>query len=229
MNIKIKDIPIKERPRERLERYGVQVLSNEELLAIILKTGIKNYNAKELALNVLKDVDSINDLANISEEKVMKIKGIGKVKAQEIVAALELGRRVYQIKETTKKEKYVSSEDIYQLNKHLFFDKQQEYFYVLYLDSKNNLIKRKLLFIGTINKSIVHPREIFKYAYLLSAVKIICMHNHPSGDIIPSNEDIIFTNSLIEIGKLQNIPIVDHIIFGNNNYYSFFDNNKIIR
>ena len=104
-----------------------------------------------------------------------------------------------------------------------FDNNKQEYFYALYLDNKKNLIDKKLLFIGTLNKSIVHPREIFKYAYLLSASSIICVHNHPSGDTEPSNEDIAITNALCEIGKMQDIKIIDHIIIGTD-YFSFFEN-----
>ena len=99
----------------------------------------------------------------------------------------------------------------------------------MYFDSKQKLIDKKLLFIGTLNRSIVHPREIFKYAYLLSASTIVCLHNHPSGDVIPSNEDIVLTESLVDIGFVQNILIIDHIIIGNDNYYSFNEHNKIRR
>ena len=119
-----------------------------------------------------------------------------------------------------------SPNKIYEYIKNELEDKVQEYFYALYLDSKKNLIDKKLLFIGTLNRSIVHPREIFKYAYLLSASSIICVHNHPSGDTLPSKEDISITKNLIEIGKIQGINIVDHIIIGNN-YYSFFENGDI--
>ncbi len=115
---------------------------------------------------------------------------------------------------------------IYEYMKNELIDKSQEYFYALYLDSKKNLIDKKLLFIGTLNKSIVHPREIFKYAYLLSASSIICVHNHPSGDTIPSIDDINLTKNLVKIGKIQGINVVDHIIIGDN-YYSFFENGDI--
>ena len=125
--------------------------------------------------------------------------------------------------------KYNNSKIIYENNKHLFLDKKQEYFYCLYLNEKKELIERKLLFMGTVNKSLVHPREIFKEAYLLSASSIICMHNHPSGNPNPSTDDIVLTSSLLEIGKIQKIPIVDHIIFGSNSYYSFYENNNLER
>jgi DNA repair protein RadC len=109
----------------------------------------------------------------------------------------------------------------------LLQDQKQELFYCLYFNSKQQLVGKKLLFIGTVNKSITHPREIFKYAYLYSATSIICIHNHPSGDITPSKEDISFTDVLIEIGLIQKIPLLDHVIVSDNNYYSFQDNGKI--
>ena len=119
-----------------------------------------------------------------------------------------------------------SADKIYNYMKDIVCNKNQEYFYALYLDSKKNLIDKKLLFIGTINKSIVHPREIFKYAYLLSASSIVCIHNHPSGDPLPSKEDMLITKHLVDIGKIQGISVVDHIIIGNN-YYSFYENGDI--
>ncbi len=217
--MKIKDLPVNERPREKLINYGIESISNEELLAIILKTGVKNKSVKELAREVLDKINSINNLEMISINTFNDIYGLGKVKTIELMAAIELGKRIFLKQE--KKSNYNNPSDIYIENIYLFKNKKQEYFYCLYLDNKNNLIERKLLFMGTINRSIVHPREIFKEAYLTSASKIICMHNHPSGDVNPSMEDIRLTKSLIEIGKLQGIIITDHIIIGDNEYYSF--------
>ena len=110
----------------------------------------------------------------------------------------------------------------------MFYDQKQEYFYCLYFNNKQQLIGEKLLFKGTINRSITHPREIFKEAYRLSASSIICMHNHPSNDITPSIEDIDFTNKLVSLGTIQGIPILDHIIVSDNNYYSFYEHGKIL-
>ena len=152
----------------------------------------------------------------------MKINGIGKVKAIELIASIELGKRVYT-NAYKEKIKISNSYDIYTYFKTKLKDKKQEYFYVLYLDNKKKIIENKLLYVGTINKSVVHPREIFKNAYLNSASYIVCIHNHPSGDPHPSKEDILLTKNLKEIGKLNNIPILDHIIIGDVSYYSFFE------
>ena len=223
--MKIKDLPKTERPRERLIEVGVENISNEELLAIILKTGTKNKSVKELASEVLRKINSFNNLENITINTFNDITGLGKVKTIELIAAMELGKRIF-VKKNKNKAYYDNPYTIYVDNRYLFIGKKQEYFYCLYLDNKNNLIERKLLFMGTINRSIVHPREIFKEAYLCSASKIICMHNHPSGDINPSMEDIRLTKSLIEIGKLQGIILADHLIISDNNYYSFCEERR---
>ena len=227
MNLTIKDIPILERPRERLMAYGSETLSNIELLSIILKTGTKGESVYDLSKKLLNTVGSIYNLKNINKETLTKIKGIKNAKAVELLDKIELGRRIFTTTKYDKKIKYNNTKTIYENNKYLFIDKKQEYFYCLYLNEKKELIERILLFMGTVNKSIVHPREIFKEAYLLSASSIICMHNHPSGNTTPSIDDIILTKSLQEIGKIQLIPVVDHIIFGNNSYYSFYENNNL--
>jgi len=221
-NILIKDIPENERPRERLIRFGAKNLSNEELISIILKTGTKEISVKDLSTSILAKYSDISNLKDLEVNGVMSIKGIGKVKAIELIAAIELGRRVY-LDKNIEEVKIRGSEDVFNYFNDLLKDKKQEHFYALYLDNKKKVISKKLLYVGTINGSVAHPREIFKMAYLLSASFIICVHNHPSGDPSPSKEDIVFTNNLIEIGKLNNIPILDHIVIGNNSYYSFFE------
>lgn len=220
-NILVKDIPILDRPRERLLKYGVINLSNEELLSIVLKNGTKNESVMSLSYNILKSINNISDLKNISVNKLTKINGIGEVKAITLIAAIEIGRRVYH-EQNNKKVLLNDSKLVYNLLHNELYDKKQEYFIVLYLDNKKYLIEKKILFIGTIDYSTVHPREVFKYAYINSASSIIIVHNHPSGDVLPSKNDINLTKTLIEIGKLNNIPIIDHIIIGNNNYYSFY-------
>ena len=187
MNLTIKDIPILERPRERLMAYGSETLSNIELLSIILKTGTKGESVYDLSKKLLNTVGSIYNLKNINKETLTKIKGIKNAKAVELLATIELGRRIF----TTPK-----------------YDK-------------------KLLFLGTVNYSLVHPREIFKTAYLLSASYIVCIHNHPSGNSTPSKNDIDLTKKIEQLGNLHGIILMDHIIIGNDNYYSFFEDNNL--
>ena len=220
--LKIKDIPNNERPRERLLKYGVDSLSNEELLSIILKNGTKKYSVKTIAMILLNELGEMSNLKNISYNKLIKIDGIGSVKAVEIIACVEIGKRIYN---------YVDKSDVLLNNsnvifnyfKDLFLDKKQEYFYAIYLDSKSKLISYKMLFKGTLNSSCVHPREVFKHAYLESANSIIVIHNHPSGDPNPSKQDNEITKYLMEIGNIMALPVVDHIIFGHDRYFSFYE------
>lgn len=226
--IDFKKLPNSEKPRERLYELGSEQLSNEELLAIILKTGSKKMSVKELSLKLLEVVGAIDNFKDIGINSLMKIDGIGKVKAIEIKAALEFGRRVYMNNNALVKLNLNSSEKIYNYFSNVLNDKKQEYFYSVYVDTKGNYINKKCLFIGTINSSVVHPREIFKEAYLLSASAIICVHNHPSGSIFPSKEDLNITANIESIGKLLGIKLVDHIIIGNNQYYSFLENSDLV-
>ena len=225
--MKIKDLPVTERPRERLIEFGSNSLSNEEVLAIILKQGTKNKSVKEIAIDLLNSVNNISELENITLEKLTNIKGIGQANALTLLASIELGKRIF-LKDNNIKHTLANSKDIYNYMKYLLNNKKQEYFYCLYVNNKKELIERKLLFMGTVNRSTVHPREVFKNAYLTSASGIICVHNHPTGDINPSNEDIFFTESIVEIGKISGIPVLDHIIVGNDSYYSFHDSSNII-
>ena len=221
--MRIKDKPLNERPREKLIELGKENLTNSELLSIILKTGLKGENVENISLKLLNKYN-IEELKNISLEELISIKGIGKVKGIELLSCIELGKRIY-LKENKKLTKLSTPKDIFNYIKYLFIDKKQEYFYCLYFNNKQELINKKLLFIGTINQSITHPREVFKEAYKLSASTIICIHNHPSNDITPSKADLEFTKTLVEVGKIQGIPIIDHIIIGKNNYYSFLEHN----
>jgi len=219
---KIKELPISERPRERLKEVGVNNLTDKELISIILKTGTKDKNVNELSLDILNKYNLL-DLKDISLNDLTSIKGIGEVKAIELLASIELGKRIF-LKETNKLKKLENAKKIWEDSKYLFNNLKQEYFYCYYFNNKQELIKRKLIFMGTINTSVTHTREIFKEAYLLSASSIVCLHNHPSGDTTPSNEDIIFTRALMKTGNIQKIPVIDHIIVGENTYFSFYEN-----
>jgi len=227
MHIKIKDLPINDRPMERLINFGVENLSNEELIAILLKTGSKFESAKSIASKILVYAGDIRKLKELQYSDLLKMKGIGISKACVIISAIELGNRINKEVVSLNNLKMTSAKTVYNYYKDILNVKQQEYFYCIYLDTQKKIIKDKLLFIGTLNQSLVHPREIYKEAYKLSASSIVCIHNHPSGNVIPSDEDIKVTDELVRVGKILGIPIVDHIIIGKNNYYSFFENNDI--
>lgn len=225
--MKFKNIPNNLRPRERLIIYGPNSLSDSDILSIILKTGTKNKNVTELSIDLINKFGNLNNFRNIKYNNLIDISGIGKAKACEILAVIELGRRIYENIKIEDVIECTSVKNIINYFHYLFVDKKQEEFYVIYLDNKKKYIDKKLLFIGSINYSTVHPREIFKEAYMLSASSFICIHNHPSGDASASKEDDILTEKLKEIGLIHGIYLVDHLIIGNNNYYSYFEDGKI--
>lgn len=224
---KIKDIPVHDRPIERLIHNGPSVLSLEELLAILLKTGTKDISAKTLASNILSKVKSIDEMKTMTLEDLVSIKGIGYTKAATLLAAIELSKRLQRGLETIKHTQVTNAEMVYTYYHSMLQTRGQEHFYCLYLDSQKRVLESKLLFLGTLNYSMVHPREVFMEAYMNHAVSIICVHNHPGGNPMPSRADIELTKRLIEIGNLMGIPIDDHIIIGRNSYYSFFEEGKL--
>jgi DNA repair protein RadC len=217
--IMIRDFPQSERPRERLITDGPESLSNQELLAIILRTGTKDESVLQLSNRLLKKFEGLRMLKDATVEEITSIKGIGLAKAVQIIASLELGRRIsrlqyddrYVIRSPEDAAKYVM-EDMRFLT--------QEHFVSVYLNTKNQVIHKKTVFIGSLNASIVHPREVYKEALKRSAASIICIHNHPSGDPTPSREDIEVTKRLAECGKIIGIELLDHLIIGEQKYVS---------
>ena len=222
----MKELPVLERPRERLINVGVENLSDEELLAIILKTGSKEMSVKELSSYILSSFGGIENLKKLKYHEVKKIKGIGEAKACTLVAISEIVRRMNRKVITLIGTKLNTPLKIFEFYKSKI-NNEQEQFYCIYLDASKKIIEEKLLFIGTANYSLVHPRDIFKEAYLLNATSIICVHNHPSGEVKPSKEDINLTIRLKEIGVIFGIRVIDHIIIGDDKYYSFLENGKI--
>ncbi|MEG2457968.1 MAG: DNA repair protein RadC [Bacilli bacterium] len=222
MYITIKDMREEERPRERLIKYGVNSLSNVELLSIVLKSGVKGLSVKSLSSFILKECGGLEGLENISINKLLTIKGIGNAKASELISSIELGKRIYYIKNKVN----TILDNSYKVNnyfKDLFVYLNQEKFYVVCLNQKKCLINYKCLFVGSLNSSVAHPREIFKEAINSSSAYIIIMHNHPSGDDNPSIQDIELTSIIKSASIVMGIPLIDHIIFGNNSFYSFSD------
>ncbi len=223
----LKKLPSEEKPRERLLKYGKENISNDELIEIVLKSGNKKCGIKDISHNILSSVNNISELKNKSINNLSYIEGMSKIKAIELVAAIELGRRVYEDNKFENLVKLTTPNTIINYFHNLFKDKKQEYFYVIYLDNQKNFIDKKLLFKGTTNYSLVHPREIFKEAYMLSSSYIVCIHNHPSGDATPSKNDIEVTKKIKMISDIHGIGLMDHIIIGNNNYYSFYEDNNL--
>lgn len=226
MDNKIKNIPLDDRPRERLINKGANSLSNEELLAILLGSGTKNLSVKSLSSLILTKSGSISDLSKLTYHDLIKIKGVGKAKACTVLSLIELSKRINRKTESVDRLKFNSPDKIFNFYKTVIDDNQEE-FYVIYLDAKKRVIKDKLLFIGTVNHSLVHPRDIFKNAYNLNSTFIICMHTHPSLDSTPSENDLLVTKRIKKIGDIMGIKLIDHIIITKNNYYSFLENGQI--
>ncbi|WP_411953554.1 RadC family protein [Alkalibacillus sp. S2W] len=218
-SILIRDVPESERPRERLMEVGATALSNQELIAILLGSGSKGFSSLSLATNVLKHFEGISLLRDATINELTTITGIGNAKAIQLMAALELGKRIQTYKA---RDQYVvkSPEDGANFLMEDFRGLHQEHFVALYLNTKNQIIHRQTIFIGSLNSSIVHPREVFKEAIKRSAASVICAHNHPSGDPSPSNEDIQVTRRLYESGKVIGIELLDHLVIGDQKFIS---------
>lgn len=220
-------LPDLEKPRERFIKYGKENISNSELIEIILKSGTRKYGIKEISHNILSSVNNISSFRNMEINTLMKIQGMSKIKAIELSAAIELGRRVYEEEAYDNFISLTNPKAIIDYFNGLFNGEKQEMFYVVYLDNQKKYIDKKLLFKGTVNYSLVHPREVFKEAYMLSSSYIICVHNHPSGNASPSDNDREITKRIGEIGKIHGIFLLDHIIIGKGNYYSFYEDNNL--
>ena len=219
----IKEIPKYERPREKCLLNGIKSLSNKELLAIIIKSGTKGKSAIEISNEILNNINSLKELKDLELLELTKIKGLGQVKAIEILASIELGFRI--ISEKTQNKILASPYEIYEEYKH-DLDYNTEHFIAIYFDNKCHAICKKDLFVGDNNILTPKPNEIFRYAIKIGSPAIVVMHNHPSGDTTPSRADINFTKNLIKMGNALNIVILDHIIVGNY-YYSFSENDKL--
>ena len=218
-NYTIKEISKNDRPMEKLYNYGKDVLSDSELLAIILGSGHKNKNAIFLADEILKVYFKDKNLLFASTDQLMEINGIGLSKASRIIASLELGKRLSKY-ETMNNMSLTSPDSVANYLFDHFRDSYREEFLILILDTKNKIKASKTVSIGSINQTLVHPREVFRFAITNNANSIILSHNHPSGDPSPSHEDILITKRLQEAGKLIGIKVLDHIIIGHDRYIS---------
>lgn len=210
------EVPSIDRPREKLIHYGPDKLSNSELLAILLRSGKKGENVVELAHKILKKYGS-HKLPHLSFQELQECSGLGPAKACEIVACFELGKRLLKEKKT---ELFLKPEDVFIQLKDIR-DHKKEHFIILYLDTRNQEIKRDIISIGSLNASLVHPREVFEPAVRNTAAQIIISHNHPSGDPNPSEEDLHISRRLVEAGKIMGIEVIDHVIVSKTNYFSF--------
>ena len=216
--MRIKDISLDNRPRERLERQGPANLSDAELLAIILQKGTKEENVVDMS-NRLISKYGIDKLSSCSLKELQEIRGIGKAKASQIIALFEFNKRHNLAKQNGKPIR--SAKDVFDYCSPKLSGADREQFMILHLDTRNRIIKDEIVSVGTLNSSLIHPREVFKSAIKESANSIILAHNHPSGDPEPSEEDKEITTKLFRAGELLSIKVLDHVIIGNECWYSF--------
>ena len=221
-SMKIKDLPKIDRPREKLEKYGPEKLSNPELLAILLGSGQKGINVVELSKRILSKFSG-DGLSKADIKELKNTFGLGNAKACEIVACFELGRRFLQNKQSAL---LLSPRDVWEELKDIR-DNKKEHFVIFFLDSRNQEIKREIISIGSLNANLVHPREVFEPAVRYLAAQIIVAHNHPSGDPEPSKDDLEVTKRLVETGKILGIDIMDHIIVAKTSHFSFKEKGKL--
>lgn len=211
---KIRDFAKVDLPREKLEKYGTNRLTDAELLAILLGSGIKGLNVLQLAKRILKLIEKIGT-EKITLETLLKEKGVGETKASQIIAVLALSKR---LQDKTKSE-ILSPKDVWNLCSDLR-DSKKEHLIAFYFDTQNTLIERQIVSVGTLTASLIHPREVFEPAVALHAAGIIVAHNHPSGNLEPSRDDVEATKKLIQAGTILGVPVLDHVIVDRRNYVS---------
>jgi DNA repair protein RadC len=215
--MKVKEMEVEQRPREKALRYGLESLSDLELVALILQSGNKNRSVFEIASDVLKESEGLSKLMSMHVNTLMQIQGIREVKALQLLASVELSKRV--IRSKVYHASIMRPEDVIEWFEFEYGSMPQECFIALYLKSK--LISHRVLFKGTLNESVVHPREVFKEAFLQNANSVLLAHNHPSGDCTPSKADFEVTYKMVHVAMTMGVNLIDHIIVGQNQYYSF--------
>ena len=220
---KVKDLPIDDRPREKLLLRGAHNLTDAELLAILLRTGTKGKSVISMAQEIINNENNLAKLAAKSSADLIKTTGIGKDKAATLLAAFEISRRILSQTKWFSQKKITSPADVAEIFIPILRDEVKEQFLVVCLSSANKIIRFERISIGNLNSSVVHPREIFKAAIENNSASVILIHNHPSENPEPSNEDIAITKKLVEAGKIMDIPIFDHLIIAGNSYTSFVE------
>lgn len=217
--VMVREIPLEDRPRERMLFHGAESLSNAELLAILLRTGLRGWSAVDLADQILKRFGGARKLVEADLQELIDMPGMGLAKAAQLKAAIEFGRRIARMSNESRPQFLHPSEAAHYMMDRLRFERK-EHFVALHLDTKHRLIGEEIVSVGSLNSSIVHPREIFKTALKRSAAAIICLHNHPSGDPTPSYEDVDVTRRLVEAGEILGVEVLDHIVLGENCFVS---------
>ncbi|OPX94495.1 MAG: hypothetical protein A4E58_02570 [Syntrophorhabdus sp. PtaB.Bin006] len=215
----VRDLPRQERPRERLQKFGAEALSAQELLALIIGRGVAKRSVMDIAQELVRRFGSINGLSQATAEELSKVRGIGIAKAAQILACFELARR-QDLEGETEDLDIRDPGDVVKVVRAGLRDKAKEHFKLILLNTRNKVIGVSTISIGTLNASLVHPREVFKEAVVRSASSVILVHNHPSNDLEPSEEDIRITRRMVEAGKIMGIEVLDHIIITRHQFMS---------
>jgi DNA repair protein RadC len=223
----VKDLPLDDRPREKLMLRGPQNLTDAELLAILIRTGKKGKTVISVAQEIINTHKNLAILASKTISDLVKVGGIGKDKAATLLAAFELSRRILSQSKWLNERKITSPQDVAEIFIPLLRDELKEKFILVCLNSANKIIATETISVGNLNSSVVHPREVFKTAIDHSSASVILLHNHPSGNPEPSNEDISITKKMVESGKILDIPVFDHIIIAGNSFTSFMEKRLI--
>ena len=224
----VHDLPKPERPRERLKKFGPEALSAQELLALVIGRGIPKKSVMNIAQELLVEFGNINAISKATIEELSQIKGIGLAKAAQIKACFELGKR-QELEIELNDLDIKKPQDVVKAIRARIQDKAKEHFKLILLNTRNKIISISNVSTGTLNTSLVHPREVFKDAIMHNAASVILTHNHPSGDIEPSENDLTITKRLVEAGKILGIEVIDHIIITKNAFFSFKEKGLIMQ
>lgn len=227
-NYTLHDLPAEERPRERLEKIGVDNLSIQELLALIIERGRRGQNVLSIAQNLLAEFGSLTKIKEASLKELQQVKGVGFATACKLKAAFKLGEKALA-KHKRCGQKIESPEDVYHLLKQDLAAKKKEHFVVLSLSSRSRLISVDRISVGTLNANLAHPREIFQAGIQNSAASLILVHNHPSGELEPSADDLMITQKLKKAGQILDIEVADHIIIAADGFFSFAENKLLTK
>jgi len=222
----MKDLAPHDRPREKLERLGAAGLGDNELLAVVLGSGARGAGALEVANRLLEQADGVHGLVRLDVGDLCQVSGVGRARAAQVLAAVELGRRTL-LPTVRERPRFRTPSEVAAYLLPQYGSRPVEHFGIMMLDTKHRLIRIKIVAVGSLDTTVVHPREVFREATAASAAAIVLFHNHPSGDPTPSADDLMLTSRMVSAGSVMGIDVVDHVILGDQRYYSLVESGRI--
>jgi DNA repair protein RadC len=222
----MKDLALHDRPREKLERLGAAGLGDNELLAVVLGSGARGVGALQVANQLLEQAGGVHGLARVEVGDLCQVSGVGRARAAQVLAAVELGRRTL-LPTVRERPRFRTPSDVAAYLLPQYGSRPVEHFGIVMLDTKHRLIRIKIVAVGSLDTTVVHPREVFREATAASAAAIVLFHNHPSGDPTPSADDLMLTSRMVSAGSVMGIDVVDHVILGDQRYYSLVESGRI--